>query len=235
MKIEIWSDIICPFCYIGKRKFEAALDQFNDKEQLQIIWKSFQLMPELVTAPDKSLDEVLAEAKGLPLQEAHKMNVQATAFAKEAGLHYHMDKVIPANSLKAQQLVHFAKNKDKQNEAEEVLFRAYFTDGKNIDDMQTLISLGTEIGLDPQLLKTALQEGTFAKDVLSDIHEAQQIGITGVPFFVFNRKFALSGAQPSAVFVEALKKSFQDWQAENNSTDLDIVEGKTCSPDKGCE
>lgn len=235
MKIEIWSDIICPFCYIGKRKFETALAQFNDKEQVQIEWKSFQLMPGLNTEPNKSLDEVLAEKKGLSLEEARQMNGYASQLAKDAGLTYHMDKVIPANTLKAHQLIHFAKKQGKQMEAEEILFKSYFTDGKNIDDLETLLTLGEEIGLDAKSLKAELQENRFADEVQADIFEAQQLGVNGVPFFVFNRKYAVSGAQPSQVFLETLDKSFQEWSKENANTGLDIVEGKTCSPDKGCE
>lgn len=235
MKIEIWSDIICPFCYIGKRKFETALAQFNDKEQVQIEWKSFQLMPGLTTEPNKSLDEVLAEKKGLSLEEARQMNGHASQLAKDAGLTYHMDKVIPANTLKAHQLIHFAKKQGKQMEAEEILFKSYFTDGKNIDDLETLLTLGEEIGLEAESLKVELQENRFADEVQADIFEAQQLGVNGVPFFVFNRKYAVSGAQPSQVFLETLDKSFQEWSKENANTGLDIVEGKTCSPDKGCE
>jgi len=215
MKVEIWSDVMCPFCYIGKRKFETALNQFPEKENVQLIWKSFQLSPDMKTNPEKNINQFLAEHKGISVQEAKHMNDHVTQLAAKVGLVYDFDKAIVANSFNAHRLVHFAKHHDKQNEAEEQLFKAYFTDGKNTDDIATLIQLGSAIGLDAATLKTALETNMYAEDVKADIYEAQQIGVRGVPFFVFNRKYAVSGAQESPVFLQTLEKSFAEWRKEN--------------------
>ncbi|PTS93620.1 disulfide bond formation protein DsbA [Pedobacter sp. HMWF019] len=215
MKVEIWSDVMCPFCYIGKRKFEAALEQFPDKDKVQLVWKSFQLAPELITQPDKSLHQFLSEHKGISFEQAKGMNDHVSQLAKQVGLVYNFDISIVANSFNAHRFTHFAKQYNKQNEAEESLFRSYFTDGKNIDNYPTLIQLGSEIGLDPIALKTALENGRYADEVRTDIYEAQQVGVRGVPFFVFNRKYAVSGAQETPVFLETLQKSYAEWWQEN--------------------
>lgn len=212
MKVEIWSDVMCPFCYIGKRKFEAALNQFEHKNNVEIIWRSFQLSPEMKTQPDKNIHQFLAEHKGIRFDQAKELNERVTQWAKEVGLVYNFEKSVVANSKNAHRFTHFAKQHGKGNEAEELLFRSYFTDGKNIDDYPTLIHLGAEAGLDTIALKAALENGEFADAVEADISEAQQIGVTGVPFFVFNRKYAVSGAQESSTFLETLKKSFEEWK-----------------------
>ncbi|SHE76431.1 DsbA family oxidoreductase [Pedobacter caeni] len=182
MKIEIWSDIMCPFCYIGKRKFESALARFSHKDEIQVEWKSYQLIPEIKTSPDKSLNEFLAEQKGMSLEQASSMNNHVVQLAKQVGLVYNLDRAIPANTLKAHRFIHFAKRYGKQDEAEEILFRSYFTEGKNIDDDGMLVQFGIDIGLDGTALKTALENGSFANDVKKDIYEAQQVGVRGVLF-----------------------------------------------------
>ncbi|MFV0604228.1 MAG: DsbA family protein [Niabella sp.] len=235
MKVEIWSDVMCPFCYIGKRKFEAAMKQFEDNNHIELIWHSFQLSPDMETQPDKSIHEYLAEHKGMPFEQAKQMNEQVSQMAKQVGLTYNLDKSVVANSFNAHRFTHFAKANGKQNEAEEVLFRSYFTDGKNIDDYPTLIQLGAEIGLDSVALKTALENGSFAEGVNADIFEAQNIGVRGVPFFVFNRKYAVSGAQETSAFLETLQKSYAEWRKENPETKLEIIEGNVCTPEGKCD
>ncbi|WP_257669831.1 DsbA family oxidoreductase [Parapedobacter tibetensis] len=234
MKIEVWSDVMCPFCYIGKRKFETALAQFPYKGNIQVEWKSFQLMPDLETSPGKNLNEFLAEHKGISMEQATSMNNHVIQLAKQIGLDYNLDRSIPANSFNAHRFTHFAKQYGKQNEAEELLFRSYFTDGENIDDHATLIQLGIEIGLDAAALKTALENGSYVDDVRKDIQEAQQIGVRGVPFFVFDRKYAVSGAQESQTFLETLEKAYTSWRKENPETSLDIIDGESCSPEGEC-
>lgn len=207
MKVEIWSDVMCPFCYIGKRKFESALTQFPGKENVQIIWKSFQLSPDMKTDLNISIHQFLAKHKGFTVQEAEEVNQHVTELAKQVGLTFKFDKTVVANSFNAHRFAHFAKHHGKQNEAEERLFYSYFTEGKNIDDYSTLIKLGEEIGLDVATLKQALENNTYADDVKADIREGQQIGVRGVPFFVFDRKYAVSGAQNIPVFLETLEKT----------------------------
>lgn len=235
MKVEIWSDVMCPFCYIGKRKFETAFAQFEHKDKVQLVWKSFQLSPELKTQPGKNIHQFLAEHKGISVQEAKGMNDYVTGLAKQVGLTYNFDSSIVANSFNAHRFTHFAKQHGKQNEAEELLFRSYFTDGKNIDDIQTLVALGREIGLDEAALTAALENGSYADEVRKDIREAGQVGVRGVPFFVFDRKYAVSGAQESAMFLGALQKSFDEWQAANLVVELEVTEGQSCDMDGECK
>lgn len=216
MNVEIWSDVMCPFCYIGKRKFEKALADFSGKENIELIWKSYQLSPDMQTDPTKSIHQFLAEHKSISLQSAKKLNDQVAQWAAKEGLVYNFDKTVVANSLNAHRFAHFAKQYKRQNEAEEKLFHAYFTEGQNIDDYPTLIQLGAEIGLDTAALKTALENGTYTDDVRADIYEAQQVGLQGVPFFVFNKKYKVSGAQEVQVFKETLEKAYAEWVSENS-------------------
>ena len=184
MKVEIWSDIMCPFCYIGKRRFETALQQFPGKEDIEIVWKSFQLNPSIKTEAGKNINEYLVDTKGWTIEYAKQMNAQVTNMAKEVGLHYDFDKAIVANSFDAHRLIQLAKANRKGDEMEECLFKAYFTEGKNTADHATLIQLGTEIGLDPATIKKVLASNGYADKVEQDIYEAQQIGVRGVPYFV---------------------------------------------------
>ena len=235
MKVEIWSDVMCPFCYIGKRKFEAALGQFANKQNIEIEWKSFQLSPDMVTNKSKNISQYLAEHKGISLQEAKRMNDYVTDMAKQSGLTYNFDKAIVANSFKAHRFSHYAKTQGKQDEAEEKLFKAYFTEGKNTDDIDTLVELGKEIGLNASAVKKVLESEEYSEDVRHDIYEAQQVGVRGVPFFVFDRKYAVSGAQDSKVFLQSLERSFSEWQAENPEAALKVSEGNVCTPDGDCK
>ncbi len=210
MTVEIWSDVMCPFCYIGKRKFEAALAQFPQREQIEVVWKSFQLNPDLETDTSKSVQQSLAESKGWTLEQTDEAMSYVVNMAKGVGLTYHFDKAVVANSFDAHRFSHLAKKHGLQDEAEERLFAAYFTEGKNTADHEVLIQIGTEIGLDPSEVKKVLAGNDFAAEVEKDIEEARQFRISGVPFFVFDRKYAVSGAQDSKVFLETLQKAFAD-------------------------
>ena len=214
MKIEIWSDIMCPFCYLGKRKFENALSQFAGKEHIEVEWKSFQLNPDLVTDPDASVQQYLTEHKGMSPEQAIQAGNYITQAGKAVGLEYHYDKVIMANTYRAQQLVKFAHVQGKQNDMEEKLFEAYFTKGKNVDDLPTLLQLANEVGLDSTGLQEALENNQFAAQVNADINEANLLRIHGVPYFLINRKFVVNGAQESTFFLETLGKAFADWSKD---------------------
>ncbi len=211
MKIEIWSDVMCPFCYIGKRKFELALKEFPHRDEVEIIWKSFQLDPSIQTDTNKSAYQFLAERKGISNEQAIQMHSNVTNIAKEVGIEFNFEKAVVANSFDAHRFSHLAKQKGLQNEAEESLFKAYFTEGKNTADYNTLVQIGNEIGMDGEEVKQVLLNNEFADEVKHDINEAEQFGISGVPFFVFNRKYAISGAQSSDVFLQTLNKV---WEGE---------------------
>jgi predicted DsbA family dithiol-disulfide isomerase len=213
MKVEIWSDVMCPFCYIGKRRFENALQQLPFGRNIEVEWKSFQLDPTIKNEPGKSVYQYLAERKGVSLQQAQQMNDYVTKMAAELDLEYDFSKAVVANSFDAHRFSHLAAQKGKGDAAEESLFKAYFTEGKNIADRDTLVALGESIGLDSAEVKQTLQTDAFATDVQHDIEEAGALGVQGVPFFVINRKYAVSGAQSVDVFKQALDKAYTEWKA----------------------
>ncbi len=207
MKVEIWSDIMCPFCYIGKRHFEKALSQLDDTGAIEIEWKSFQLDPTIPKTVKKiSVYQYLADAKGMSLSESKKMHDNVVQSAKNVGLTYNYDNAIVANSFDAHRMIQFAKTKGLGDQLEEALFKAYFTDGKNIGDINDLLEIGVSIGIEKSTLKAVLESEQFTNEVKNDISEAQEIGVRGVPFFVFDRKYAISGAQPISVFIETIEK-----------------------------
>jgi len=206
MKIEIWSDIMCPFCYIGKRQLESALTEFPNNE-FEIEWKSFQLDPTITPKSSKDVFTFLAERKGISVEESKEMHKGVTERAKSVGLDYNFDKAIISNSLEAHRIIQFAKTKNLGNEMEEIFFKAYFTEGRDLNDGPTLIELAVKSGLDQiQVLEVLKDENLFLDNVKNDISEAQQIGVQGVPFFVFDRKYAVSGAQPVEAFVNTIKE-----------------------------
>lgn len=226
MKVEIWSDVMCPFCYIGKRRFEDALQQFAYKDEVEIEWKSFQLNPDMKTDPSVSISQYLADAKGWTLEYAQQMNKHVTEMAAEVGLQYDFDRSVVANSFNAHRFSHLAKKYNLGDAAEEQLFKAYFTLGKNIDDADILAELGTEIGLDKDEVLAVLNSSEYSDDVKHDIAEAQYLGIRGVPFFVMNGKYAVSGAQAVPVFSETLEKAFGEFKPG-----LNVADGPVCGPD----
>lgn len=234
MKIEIWSDVMCPFCYIGKRRFEQSLSLLEDKDQVAIEWKSYQLNPYLVTDPTLTIADYLSIHKGIPLAQAKQLNAQVTTMAAEEGLTYNFDKAVVANSFRAHVFTHFAKQYGKQGEAEELLFKSYFTDGKNIDDIDVLKSLVEELELDVAAFIEIVENKSLDDEVKMDIHEAHQIGVKGVPFFVYNRKYAISGAQRIETFEQTLQKALSEYQELNSLKIQDSGEGSSCSVD-GCD
>ncbi|MDN3689722.1 DsbA family oxidoreductase [Cyclobacterium jeungdonense] len=206
MTIEIWSDIVCPFCYLGKRKLEKAMDGFEHRNSIKVIYKSFQLMPHVKTEPELSINEFLAREKGMSLEEVTQMNEYVTQQALALGLNYQLEKAIVANTFRAHRLLHHAKSQGRQVETKERLMEAYFTEGKNMDDRNTLLELANEIGLTQS--EEILDSDEYALDVRDDVLEGRQIGVKGVPFFAFDRKYAISGAQDMEVFSKTLEQAF---------------------------
>ncbi|MBL7897783.1 MAG: DsbA family oxidoreductase [Crocinitomicaceae bacterium] len=212
MQIEIWSDVVCPFCYIGKRQLEKALNNFSGSDSVEIVWKSFQLDPDTVSNPEKSSYEYLAERYGKSVEWAIQAHENVVEMARTVGLDFKFDKAKIANTFDAHRLIQFAKKHNRANEMEEVLFRSYFTDGKNIADNSQLIDLAKEIGLNVIEVEKVLNGSDFGNAVRQDFIEAQQLGVRGVPFFVFNRKYAVSGAQPAEEFLKVLEKVESEMQ-----------------------
>ena len=210
MKVEIWSDIVCPFCYIGKRKFETALADFAGKDKVEIEWKSFQLDPEMDNKEGLNVHEYLGKRKGGTPADGKRMNDGMTAAAAEVGLQYDFDNGIINNTMNAHRLLHWAKAAGLQNELKERIFKAYYTEGIDTADITELVRLAKETGLDPVQARKVLEENLYVKEVLQDQQEAAELGVQGVPFYVFNRKYAVSGAQPSEVFTQVLNKAFEE-------------------------
>ncbi len=234
MKIEIWSDIACPFCYIGKRKIEKALEKFPHKDQVEIEWKSFLLNPDQVTQPNKSSLEYLSEVKGWSLEQTKEITSNVTHMAAQEGLEYHLDKTVVANTKKAHRILHLAKSQGKGDEMKERLLKAYFTEAVNIDDDGILLGIALEIGLEESAIKEVLNSDKFTNEVDQDIYESRQIGLRGVPFFVLDRKYGISGAQPDEVFEDTLAKSWKEFAKANPSLEVSDGEGGACAIDGVC-
>ena len=232
MKVNIWSDVRCPFCYIGKRKFEKALENFPQKDSIEVVWHSYQLDPNLETDPNTNTVEYFTKAKGVSADQAKQMLGHATAMAKEVGLDFYLEEAVLANSFNAHRLIQLAKSKGLVNAIEEALFKAHFTEKKNIDDKTVLTETGVSVGLEEEEVKEMLASDAFENEVKQDELAARRIGVQGVPFFVLNNKYGISGAQASEVFLETLEKAWGEYQQENPS--LIISKGDSCSTDGTC-
>ena len=233
MKINIWSDIHCPFCFVGKRKFEKALEKFPHAEQLEIIWHSFQLDPNLVTQTDINPYEYFAKAKGITVERAKAMHSGAEMAGKEAGIDFNFDDSKVANSFKGHLMIQLSKTKNLVNEMEEALFEAQFLKGQNIDDEETLINIAKSIGFSEEEAKNALQSDELAYLVKQDMQLAAQLGINAVPFFVINDKYGISGAQQPELFLEALEKTWTEFSNGDKGLQL-INSGDSCNIDGNC-
>ncbi len=235
MKIEIWSDVMCPFCYIGKRNFETALEQFANKNRVEVIWKSYQLDAQLPDIATENYQNYLMRRKGRSADEVKGIFNNITQLAKKVGLEYHLEKSQIVNTFNAHKLMQFAKTKGLGDQMEERLFHAFFIEGKSIADVAVLSQLGKEIGLDEKELQAAFTDDMYANLVKQDISEAKQLGLRSVPFFVFDRKNAVSGSDSVPVFIENLEKSFSEWRKLNPETKLNITQGQSCDADGNCE
>lgn len=236
MKIEIWSDFVCPFCYIGKRRLEIALDKFEYKNEVELVFKSFELDPNAKKEYKESIHEIIANKYGIPLEQAKASNNQLILQAKDLGLDYNFDDLKPTNTFDAHRLVHFAKTYGKDKELTERLLKAYFVDSLNLSESKVLSELASEVGVDGDKALVVLESDEYASKVRLDEQIASDIGVTGVPFFVFNNKYAVSGAQPSELFLEVLEKvkseELSEISAENIPTDVDSTDSGTCSDGK---
>ena len=207
MQIEIWSDVVCPFCYIGKRQLEAALAQLPGRDRVQVTWRSFQLGPDTKTDPSRNAIQNLAEKKGWTLEFTRQAVSDVSNRAQAVGLTFDYEQTKVANTFDAHRLVHYATSAGKGDEVAEALFRAYFVEGRNVGDQDTLAQLGAAAGLPEDEVRDVLRSGRFADEVRRDLQTAAQFGINSVPCFVLDRKFAVSGAQGSPVLLQALQQA----------------------------
>lgn len=233
LKIQIWSDIMCPFCYIGKKRLENALNQFGNQDAIEIEWKSFQLDPNFIASENDNLAEHLAEKYRKDQEWALESLNNTAQTAANTGLEFHFEKVIMDNSFNAHRLLHLAKENQLGSKLKELLFKAYFTDGKDVNNIETLKELALQAGLEAQKIDSVLTSDAFANEVQEDMLMAQKIGIQGVPFFVFDNKYAVSGAQYEQTFVNVLEKVWEEGQFQSKITILNSPESDSCGID-GC-
>jgi predicted DsbA family dithiol-disulfide isomerase len=202
IKVDVWSDIACPWCYIGKRKFEAGAEGFD----VEVEYHSFELSPDTPVDFDGSAADFLAKHKGMPIEQVRPMLAQVTAVAAEVGLDYDYDALQHTNTVKAHQLLHFAKAQGKQIEMKERLLRAYFVEGEHVGRAEDLADLAAEVGLDRDAALRSLEADEYLEAVHADQEQAMRYGIRGVPFFVIDGKYGVSGAQAPETFAQALKQ-----------------------------
>jgi len=236
VKVEIWSDVVCPWCYIGKRRFEAALSDFAHRDQVDVEWKSFELDPGAVSASTVGNDqdayaERLAKKYGTTRSGAQEMLDSMTTAAAAEGLDFHFERAVRANTFEAHQVIHLGRERGMQDAVKERLLRAYFSEGEPIGDRATLVRLAAVAGLDADEVAKALEEQTYAAAVRADEAEAGALGISGVPFFVIDRRYGVSGAQPAGQLLEILDRA---WSEANPLTLVGTGdELGACGPD-GC-
>ena len=222
MTVRIWSDVRCPFCYIGKRKFERALADFAHRDDVEVIWHSFELDPGLVTQPDLHTYDYLGNLKGMDREQVTEMHEHVQAVGKDVNIDFDFERLVVANSFNAHRLIQLTKSKGLANEVEEELFKAHFTEGKNIDDHDTLVGIATGAGLPPQGIKEMLASDRYANEVRQDETMARSIGIRGVPFFIVNDRLAVSGAQAPELFLRTLEKAWEGSQSSPGAVRIQV-------------
>ena len=232
LRVDIWSDIACPWCYVGKRRIESALGRFPHSADVEIVWRSFELDPSAPREQDTSVPytERLARKYRTTPAEAQKMIDRMTALARDDGLDFHFEKARPGNTFDAHRLLHLAATKGLQDALKERYFRAYLCEGEAIGSPETLVRLAAETGLDPELARATLASDAHASDVRADERQAAEMGIHGVPFFVLASRYAVSGAQPADLLLQAITKAWSDLPKKIET----LAEGAACGPE-GCD
>lgn len=234
MKIELWSDFSCPFCYVGKRRLEMALATFPHAKDVTIEYRSYQLDPNSDANNPLNGYENFAKKHHMTLEQAKQRVAMFNQNAATVGLKYNYDILKPTNTFDAHRLAKWANTQGLETKLTERLMQAYFSEGLNIGNHETLAKLAGEVGLDPTAAKTILDSDDFGDQVRNEIAEGSEIGVQGVPFFVINRKYAISGAQPLEYFQKALEQIWQEDQPKINVFDDADEEGHVCT-DEGCE
>jgi predicted DsbA family dithiol-disulfide isomerase len=205
MRVEVWSDVVCPWCYIGKRRLERALGSFEHAGEVAVVWRSFQLDPSFPKGVHRPVYEVLMEKTGGSAAQVRAMTEQVKAVAAEEGLVYDFERSSSVNTFDAHRLAHLAEAHGLGAAMHERLMRAQLVEGATLDDTETLVRLGEEVGVPAQEARRVLAGDEYAAGVEEDISLARELGVTGVPFFVFDRAYGLSGAQPLEAFLSALR------------------------------
>ncbi|MBH5317724.1 DsbA family oxidoreductase [Paenibacillus sp. GSMTC-2017] len=210
MKVELWSDFVCPFCYIGKRKFESALSEFPHKDHVELEFKSFELDPNTDSSLNASVHEMLAKKYGMSIDQAKASSNNVAEQAAAVGLVFRFDGMLDLNTFDAHRLSQYAADQGKGAEMSERLLKAHFTDSDNISNHARLLELAVEVGLNREAVRQLLESTQYADKVREQEEEGSRLGIRGVPFFVIDRKYAVSGAQSPAVFLDTLNKAWEE-------------------------
>ena len=206
MKIEVWSDVVCPWCYVGKRNLEAALARFPHAAEVEVEWKAYELDPNApVERPGSYIDRIAAKY-GLPVGEARARVARIISAGADAGIDFRFDDARPGNTFDAHRVLHHAALSGRQNEVKERLFAATFTEGRPIGDRRTLLEVAGEAGIDVEDVRRMLESRQHADAVRGDEADAMELGVQGVPFFVFDRRLAVGGAQPPDVMLQVLER-----------------------------
>jgi predicted DsbA family dithiol-disulfide isomerase len=206
----MWTDVVCPWCYLGKRQFEQALDGFEHRDQVEVVHRAFQLDPSFPPGETVDVAEMLADKYGMSRDRAVEMNRQMEERAAAVGLEYHLEGGRAGNTADAHRLIYLAGERGVQDAVVEALFKAHFTDGRSVFDHDSLVDVVVEAGLDEAEARDALTSGKFASEVDAEQRAAQDIGATGVPFFVIDRRYGVSGAQPAETFAQVLDQAWTD-------------------------
>jgi predicted DsbA family dithiol-disulfide isomerase len=210
LTVDIWSDVVCPWCYIGKRRFEAALAQFEHRDDVTVLWHSFELDPDAPPIAEGRSAERLAAKYGMTVEEAARRQAEITTLAAQDGLTYDLAESRGGNTFDAHRIIHLAAEHGLGNAAMERLMQAYFSEREAIGDPDTLQRLAVEAGLPAEEVREVLEGERYADAVRADERAATQIGVRGVPFFVLGRKYGVSGAQPAEVLLQALQQAWDE-------------------------
>jgi predicted DsbA family dithiol-disulfide isomerase len=230
VQVEIWSDVVCPWCAIGKRRFETALAGFEHRDEVEVRYRSFELDPTTPRTVEGNATQRLADKYGVPLAQAEAMQQRVIDQAATEGLDFRFDIAHPGNTVDAHRLLHLAADRGLQAELKERLLLAYFTEGERIGEVDTLVRLAGTAGLDESEARSVLESEKYLAEVRADQATASALGISGVPFFVLDRKFGLSGAQPAEVLLDALRQAYT---AAHPLAMVATDSGQTCT-DESC-
>lgn len=233
MKIEIWSDFVCPFCYIGKRQLEKAIEKFQYKDEVTIQFRSYELRPNIPVDTGKSMAEMLMEKFDITVEEAETRLASIAERGKSANLQFNFDTMIPTNTFNAHRLIKYAETEGKAEQLMEIILSSYFTSSKHIGDLATLTKLGVTAGLaEDEVAKVLNDESLFAKEVKADQNKAREIGVRGVPFFLINGEHSIAGSQTPEKFLEYLQQFWSESEnGDTEGTQFNSTDGEGCIDD----
>ena len=229
MKVEIWSDIACPWCYVGKRRFERALGSFSHRDDVEVVWRSFELDPAAPRRHAEPQAELLARKYGVPLAQAQAMNARMTGEARKEGLEFNLERVQVGSTFDAHRLIHHAAAEGRRDEVVERLFAAYLTHGDALGEPEVLVRIAADAGLDADAARAMLASDAFADAVRADEARARTFGISGVPFFAIDERYGVSGAHPPEVILDALRQAWSEGAAAPVAATGDGCDDGSCA------